>query len=274
VAISGTWKARQAIMASAKKQGTGINPVHTVRDGEGRNIAPETQLSTLPPELGPTVYDDPYDDNQVYNLWGYDQETGTSDRPAVGTDTQDFRNNTDDFPQWGPYENGLTGGSNIRDQEHGALLGQTPKQTPDETVSEGWLNKVTTSPGNSRTSDQSQLIVQTSGVQRYKTRAGSQVPGSGRQSTQVAPINSRVAGKKLKVFSGLRRHVDMFPQQQTPSLRPFWSRNAGTGYVDWMEPNQQVQVRPKTREVPPDPYTGPPVGNDTYGYTDEDMSYA
>jgi hypothetical protein len=276
--ITGGWKAKQGIMSGAKKQGTGINPVHYQYGGQGRDIAPGEQILVLPDELEPTRYEDPLDDNLAENLWGYDQDTGTSDRPPLGMDPQDFRNNSNDFPEWGEYENGLPGGSNIRDEDHGALVRSTPKQTPDETVSEGWLNKVHGTVSNSRVSDTSQLFMQTSQTQRDKTRAGSQMP-EGRANEQDAPIRSRIPGKKLRFFSGGERHYDMFPQQQDPSLRPWWNRNAGTGYPEWLEPNFAYESLPMTRVVPPDPYTGPDVAqgdtSNDYGYTDEDvMPYA
>jgi hypothetical protein len=67
----------------------------------------------------------------------------------------------------------------------------------------------------------------------------------------------------------------MFPKQQTATReRGFYYRTAGTGYEQWMEPNQMYEVEALERTPPPDPYIGQQDIQMSYGYTQEDNFYA
>jgi len=96
----------------------------------------------------------------------------------------------------------------------------------------------------------------------------------GRANEFDAPIGSRIPGQKLRFWSGGERHYDMFPRQQDLIIRPFWARNAGTGYVEWMAPNEMYVSSPYNRMAPSDANVGPDTPpEETTTYTDEDMNY-
>lgn len=270
MALTGAWKDARSVSAGARKWGTGINPVHAERRGDGRAIAiagsePVTALLT-------TEYDD---DGWTGEPWAAEnhediRDVGMFDRPNYGDNPQHARKSVGDFPEWGPYAQGIPGGTSIRTHKHGSDDQQTPNQNPTETVSEGWRNKVHGDVEDSVTADIAQVLMQTSAVQRDKVREGSQRSGS--QSEYSAPIQSRITGQRIKVYSGERRHEDMRPKSHSQRLRGFWNRTAGTANPRMLEPNAQVPVTPRTRTVPADPYTGPPVSDAAnYGYMDEDQ---
>lgn len=274
MALTGNWKDANAIPAGALKWGTGISPVHSVRQGDGRNIAPAGNSALVDSSLL-----DEYDEDGWSNEpWAVDnhesiRDIGMYDRPNYGDNPQHARGDAGDFPGWGRYEAGLPGGTSIRTHKHGSDDLQTPNQNPTETVSEGWLNKPVGEVNDAVTSDTSQLLMNTSMTQRDKVREGSQ-RGEGSQDEHRAPIRSRIVGMRLKVYSGGRRHEDMRPKEQPQRPRAFWHRSAGTARSELMAPNAQHDRRVITRAVPPDPYQGQPpavVDSPNYGYQDEDV---
>lgn len=287
MALIGNWRDSHSIQAGARKWGTGVNPVHSIAT-EGPALIEAKQIYNGPGtedagDVDTSLTESHYHyDGDEYDgadaLWGYGLQTGTETRPGFGIPTQEWRNQSGDFPVWGPYEGGIPGGALIRDDDIGATNSNTPKETPDEDVAQGWLNKPHGNPGDSRPSDNSQLIMQTSQVQRYQVRAGSQVP-SGRANEFDAPISSRVVGKKIKFWSGGQRHYDMEPRAQDPIVRKWWARNAGTGLVSNLQTNDAYESVPRVRAVPPDPYQGIPVGvpptaqteSTGFGYQGEDV---
>lgn len=266
--ITGTWSQRRSIQAGARQWGTGINPVHSVRTGDGRNTAPAGS-EPVPEEL--TGVEDygymPEDSASV--LYGYGPQTGTSDYPNV-SDHQ-FRGTTKNFPQWGKYKNGTPGGAVIRSQNHGADLTFTPRDPMLHDAYAGWDNKLTGDVNDAEVSDPSQYIMTTSMVQRDKTRHGSQRSGS--QSEYSAPVHSRIPGMRIKTLAGApERHIAMEPREQTWTIRPWWNRSAGTGPPQWMQSNAAAETVPLTRTPPPDPYQGPYLTGGS-GYTSEDPIY-
>lgn len=253
------------------------------------------------PEDNPSQY-------YAYNVndpdtWGAGSDTGTADRPLRNTEDSDpFSNETgwglpnppvdprtlpadpraktqnstrSNFPSWGGSRKPLPGGSVIRSIVHGDSLISKARVLPNEDVAQGWLNKEHGTPGDARPADDSQVFIQTSMVQRYKTRAGSQNIGS--QSTFAAPIESRVVGKKVKQYSvpESSRHWEMLPYQQEDYIRPFLMRQAGTGYREWNYPNEMYVSPAIQREPPPDPELGPVSMTDSndWGYSYEDGSW-
>jgi hypothetical protein len=148
-------------------------------------------------------------------------------------------------------------------------------QIPTETVSEGWLNKATGNLADSEPSDDSQIFIQTSRIQRYETRNNTHAVMRGTDDER-STIPSRVAGQKLKYFSGQERHYDMFPFQQDEIIRPFWYRHAATGPQEWMDPNEMYVSTAIQRTPPPDVGSGTPdidLTLGTYGYTNEDSGW-
>lgn len=260
------------------KQGTGWNPVHAIRAGEGRNIAPAGTSNLVDPDLVSDVqYGYSAEDMNTYGPAESGWETGTYDRPSWD-DTEGTRAAvTEDYPSWGPGREGVPKGTVIRSVEHGAIAANTPTQIPNEDVAQGWLNKVNgriAEPGEG-ISDPNQYTMQTSMQQLNRTRVGSQ-RGGGSASPYDQPITTRVVGQKLKYWSGMRRHYDMAPKIQDVIVRPFWLRNAGTGYTEWLDANSMYVSEPLNRTAPADPYQGPPTPtpqDQSYGYTGEDVTY-
>jgi hypothetical protein len=221
-------------------------------------------------------------------LWGYQLEdslyTGVQydDRPQWAEVTPQFRNKTHGMPSLGSPGAVV---ANFRSLKDGAFrifrsrtrtFGDVSYQEPSETVTEGWRNKPHGQPANSNPSDDSQLIVQTSQVQRYQMRNNANAVTRGTDVAR-AGIASLVTGQKLKVYSGGERHYDMEPREADPNmLRAFWFRTAGTGRTGDMLPNTMYTTVPLQRIPPAEPGQGQAETGMTsqYGYTSEDMFYA
>ena len=267
----------------ARKWGTGINPVHWI---DQSNASP-TRIDPVPtlqgpnrpgPETLPPGLVNPLDTMPEYGytdedfasqIWGYGPQTGTSDRPARDVPTEQYRATTPTmFPSAMEDDAGPPGGFAIRSEEHGDIVGSSAKLgDKEETVGEGWENKQVGSYLDSQDADSTQVYMQTSMTQRDQIRAGSQ-RGAGSLSEHTAPIGSSrpTWGRRIKPWSGGRRHWDMVPRRQDPILRPFWYRTAGTGYQEWMLANEafNYQVEPLQRQPVQDPYPGQNVPGNVY----------
>jgi hypothetical protein len=232
------------------------------------------------------------------SIWGAGDDTGTADRAPWGTGMSDSdspvngvglpnptyagrplaatrgktQNATDSsFPSWGGSRKPGPAGRLIRAIRRGSDMTTAARVLPNEDVAQGWTNKTHGIAADSRPADDSQLLIQTSMIQRYKQRAGSQRSAS--QSEYSAPIDSRVTGQKVKTWTrpDSARHWDMLPYEQQDYARPFLSRQAGTGYREWMYPNDMYVSPAIQREPAPDPALGPIAGSaDDYGYATED----
>jgi hypothetical protein len=261
----------------AEKWGTGINPIHEEYGSDALRLEP------LPERRGETAQPRGSVPEQLIatNLWGYTPEDSTyatgvdyDGRPSWNEQPAEYRGDSDDHP---PYN--ASGGvrENFRAMHDGAhrFRQKLADALPSETVTEGWRNKPKGSPADSEPSDPSQYEMQTSMTQRYKTRDNSHAVARMTDAAR-ATIDSRVTGQKLKIYSGEQRHYDMMPREQTPILRGFSYRTAGTGPVRYLRPNEYVPVMPVQRVPPPDPYEGDPETELTsgYGYTPEDVYYA
>jgi hypothetical protein len=285
---TGTW--RQSVLASAKysgalKQGTGINPIHAVRSPNPAFQDYGVKLGYDTPDLGTGDGTEAYIDTQNWPP-PLDIDQDPTLQRAIQNELIDHpvwdhrdqvpanqRYNNPAWPSWGGSRKSEPGGNFIRSMLRGALATITMRQTPNETVTEGWVNKAHGIVGDSIDSDPSQLVMNTSEVQRYKVRTGSQSPG--RASEYNAPIQSRVVGQKLKVYSGNERHWDMTPYDQDDIIRPFLSRQAGTGYTQWQLPNEMYQSSAMQREPASDPYQGDVTPTENIGgdYSYEDGQY-
>jgi hypothetical protein len=274
--------------ATARKWGTGWNPVHAV-DAEipriDKPVPTEQGPNTPGPETLPEGLLNPQDEAPEYGytdeefasmVWGYGPQTGTSDRPAPDVSTAQNRGYTPQgYPGMG-NDPGPPGGAGMRSEEHGDIAGVAAKLgDKEETVGEGWVNKVDGGVIDATVSDPSQYEMQTSMTQRDKVREGSQAQ-AGRASEYLAPIGSwrPTWGVRIKPWSGGRRHWDMTPRRQDQMIRPFWYRQAGTGYRQWMEANEafNYQVEPLQRSPVPDPYAGQEVPSGNV-YTDESHNW-
>lgn len=304
MAIANAWQnslTGDVAYASALKQGTGWNPIHAIRSGDGRNIAPDGTTNLVPQELTTDTFDQDwgYTDEDEYMFMDSTPESesrievGVADRPSWGVPPAGGANRAsmpENYPSWGPvsYLNdsgvelprGIPGGTVIRSEEKGAIASSNPNQVPDETVNQGWINKDSGPVADAVVSDPSQYEMQTSMTQRDKVRAGSQ--SSGTASEYEAPIKSRITGQKIKWWTpaGEPRHYDMAPKAQEQMIRPFWLRTAGTGDPSLMQANEFYVSTPYQRTPPLDPDQGEvlpltqePDGTTNYGFTSEDSVY-
>lgn len=270
MAITGTWAERAASQAGALQQGTGWNPIHRSRNGEGRGTAPGGS-EPVTDEITEPDYGYAGEDSSS-TLYGYGTETGTADRPRLGEEDRRGATSPQSFPPWGRYKQGLPGGIVLRSLNHGAELTYKPRDPILVDAYAGWDNKLINGVEDSVVSDPSQYEMNTSMTQRDKVHAGSQ--RSGTASEYNAPIKSRIVGQKIKPFTGdPARHNAMEYVSQTFTIRPWWTRNAGTGPLGMMKPNAAYEGVPLTRNPPAEPWQGPILSGSEGGYTNEDPLY-
>ena len=293
---TGAWRASvisEAAYSGALKWGTGVNPVHSI-PGMGPPLQIESKLNfdpvTTPGGQETDVLAEDYSWDPTYNpdptlpeynvtdatIFGDTSQTGAADRPSWGQDSPDVPSRektqnatSDQYPSWGGSRKTGPAGRVIRAIRRGNDLLTSARVLPGEDVAQGWTNKTHGIIADSRPADDTQVFMQTSMTQRYKTREGSQRSGS--QSDFTAPVQSRVTGQKVKTWTrpDSARHWDMQPYAQDDYIRPFLSRQAGTGYREWMYPNDMYVSPAIQREPAPDPELGPVAGTD-YGYSPED----
>lgn len=282
IPVRGTWINQGTVSeVGASVWGTGINPIHSYY-GEG---PPLRVLGRNDQEPKVQPIDAQLDMTTPTDLWGYTPEDSWAgnfyedDRPPWNEQPPDYRSNTEGHP---PYTAQSTGGNEAFRAKLGGAYRKGQKKAdslPDETVSEGWLNKITGIVANSRPSDNSQLIVQTSQVQRYQTRVNDHAVARATDAARF-PIHSRVKAQIVKSYSGQvpgsPRYYDMTPYQQNQSIRGFRYRTAGVDDPAKMLPNEMYISSPVERVPPPDPSLGisEPASGSDYGYTDEDNFYA
>lgn len=271
----GAWVRNNSVhQASTNVWGTGINPVHS-HYGGGPPLRVKGRLPadhTPPGEALP-------DSIEQRQRWGYtsDDQDYTpcylqyDGRPRVGVDTQNWRGNAGKQP---PLNATGAEKSVFRSLFDGArrLNDKGMESFPSETVNEGWLNKPHGEIANALVSDPSQYEMQTSMRQRYQVRNNANAVARGTDVPRE-PIESRVVGQKLKVYSGEERHIDMFPYQQDDMPRAFYFRTAGTGNPSDMEVNEMYVSEPIQRVPGPDPDLGPEATDIVGGYTAEDNFY-
>lgn len=265
---------------TARVWGTGINPIHEIY-GEGPPLR-VTGRSGLQ-EVTPAAESVPESFEPQYK-WGYEQPGDyvggdntvyLDGRPDWGEYPTEYRGNTEGHPPWNAPRwvnaifNGMFGGAHRVGQK-------LVDGVPSETVSEGWLNKPKGDPANAIVSDPSQYEVQTSMQQRYTKLVNDHAVERSTDEPRT-PINSRVRGQKLKVYSEGERHYDMFPYQQDIIQRAWWYRTFGSGNANEMEPNEMTLRSPVRRVPPNDPSMGPQetdLESNDFGYTPEDTFYA
>jgi hypothetical protein len=279
--ISGQWQRQYVDYSGAQVWGTGIHPVHYYY-GQDEERGPVTlrEGEVIPPHQGKP------DQLIAHELWGYTPEDSSytgmeyDDRPNWTQEPSQFRADTDNQPSWtapGIIKNSfraLFGGAHRTFRGVSQAYSPIQYQIPSETVSEGWLNKPQGSPANAVVSSQDQLERQTSLQQRYQTRNNTAAVERATDEPR-APINSKVTGQHLKVYSGGERHYDMLPKAQDTLPRPFWYRQGATGPWHYMYPNELWNIDPIERIPPPDPCLGNPETEITseFGYTTEDSQF-
>lgn len=294
MAVSGAWvKSRRVTeqYADARRWGTGINPVHAVRDNTGRGN--EQSPGTVPAAGAVPEYPD------AVAPWGYDPADiagfDVFSSPAEATAGIPFT--VDDLPRWGepttvsradipremrrPWGAGprfkaairsFRGGARDHDQEFS-------NEIPTETVSEGWVNKPASGMNDGEVADaipsaDNQVFVQTSMTQRYLMLDNQRAQDRGTDEIRTS-IPSRIVPMKLRLWSQGGRDYDMTPRDQNQVPRPFSWRTAGTGPAEWMQANTQYPLETLQRTPPADPSMGTPDTelSSGYGYSDEDGGY-
>lgn len=274
MAINGAWLRAATDQASGSMNwGHGFNPVHRIMTEGGPLRSAEVatgygpgaagQKNGLPLEMIDAT--DPLggwtDEDFADALWGYGPETGTSEHPGLGSETPQFRGGSGDFPPYGEYSGGLPGGTRLRATGDPGIRNEAKLGEREETVSEGWINKATGFVWESETSSPEQYERQTSMAQLDLTREGSQRSGSASEFTAPVPSYRPTWNQRIKYYSRGRRDYDMQPRRADEIIRPFLSRQAGTGVQEWMGANEahQYQREPLQRQPVPDPFAGVPV---------------
>jgi hypothetical protein len=289
--MKGIWAARfSQPYTGALAWGTGINPVHAYYGSDPARESPLRPMQGMPidmPDHTPPHEGVPQATYPGYQ-WGYQPEDSTyttletDNRPSWDVETPDMV--TRSAPNQIPPLNATGAAKNrFRDLFGGAFQtwrAKLPRGTymvPTETVSEGWLNKPNFGEvAKGKPSAWGQYERQTSMQQRFQTRTN-QLAVMRNTDEPREPIASRVQPQRSPVYSGDRRHYDMFPKQQTPDTeREFYYRTAGTGQPEWMTNNETYDISALERTPPPDPYIGTADTSSQleYGYTQEDYFYA
>lgn len=280
--VSGEWARQFVSQRGATVWGTGVNQVHYYYGSPDVRLSPISQRED---EYTPAFQGVP-DTIVAADMWGYQPEdsmyTGMEydNRPNWGQVTTEVRADTGNQPAWvapGYVNNvfrSMFGGAHRLFRGVSQAFSPVQYVVPSETVSEGWLNKPQGDPANAVVSSQDQLERQTSMQQRYQTRTNAAALDRNTDEPR-APIDSKVTGQHLKVYSGGERHYDMEPKEQNDIPRPFWYRNAGTGRATDMVPNTMWSITPLQRIPPPEPAIGPAETDITaeYGYTSEDGQF-
>lgn len=298
--------------ATAAVWGTGWNPIHQYY-GEGPPLrvigrsgaigsSPVGGSSQDPRSRG---YQDPANsaglDPPEMVTWGYEVDYGVDsfgsganaspwktapatdeymdDRPAWNDPTQqDNIRRTSSMTPWNRTGEALRafrgGARRVRLNSSQPYTAEPSNGRPNESVSEGWLNKATSFVADAEPSADEQVFVQTSMRQRYGVRNNNRATARGTDGDR-AQINSRVMPMVEKVYSTGERLYDMFPYQADEIIRPFRYRTAATGRQRWMEANYVTAWNPIQRTPPAEPALGVPEVSaaDDYGYTQEDTMY-
>lgn len=282
----GAWAARYAQpYTGASVWGTGVNAVHSVYGSPADRLQPlaprEGEAQAFPERTEPgTGQQDATPDT---SFWGYTPEDIPQisdyiyydDRPSVGTDSQNskVRSSSQGHPPANATGRAKAAFRALMEGAH-RVNQKLVDGYPSETVSEGWLNKATGEVAESKPPDESQLTIQTSQTQRFRTRTNANAVLRATDAPR-ASIDSRVEGMIVKVYSTGERSYDMEPREQDDIPRPFYYRTAGTGDPTYMQPNEMWTVDPIQRTPPPDPSLGPDETDvSQYGYTPEDQFYA
>jgi hypothetical protein len=250
-------------LAGAQKWGTGINPVHAQKYGNndvGRNLAPGAYNGVALEEHGIV-------DSGNLGYTGYEFGFTAEDLEMTGGADFSFmeahpnldvppthHGQTGQFPSWGKGGDPIPGGTAYRSLKIGsAWKEQIPQQQPYGTVGEGWINKPHGEINDSRISDESQLIIQTSMMQRDLTKTNDLAVARGTDDPRSG-IATRLQGMKEKFWSGGIRHEQMMPKEQNERARPWLYRTAGVGEYEGV--NDMYVAVPYVRAIPPDAYQG------------------
>lgn len=263
MAISGAWAAgaiTPSEYAGAQRWGTGINPVHAVRDSGTRETGIKENLLPLGaddgsgasvPEnlLGPEMWGYSSEDASAYP--GEDYRYLESDHPNWG-ENEHGRGDRDsidgpqlyseqEWPSWGPHGApaddpdawplpAWPGGDELRSVSHGGEVENSRAiAVPTRGWRGGWLNKAHGAVEEAETSAPSQYEITTSMAQLHQTRVNDAAVHRGTDDPR-APIKTRLTGQKEKVYArsagmgGGPATPDMGQQAQDLPYRPWFFR--------------------------------------------------
>jgi len=315
VAIAGSWKAGAVTpseYAGALRWGTGIDPIHGVRDSGSRTLGIKENLLPLGaggegdsvPEnlLGPEMWGYSSEDAALYQgedyryleddhpNWG-ENELGRADRDG-DIMTEGLYPQPEGWPSWGPHgaENqdfplgSWPAGENVRAYSDGAEVENSRAiAVPTPGWRGGWLNKAHGAVEEAETSDPSQYEVTTSLVQLHKTRANDAAVLRGTDDAR-SPIATRLTGQKVRVFAmssgmgGGPGSPDMAVLDQDLPYRPWFFRSAGLPPAPDTFYGTMTAFEPIQRTLPVDAgeyvtRSETPDEDGTYGYSGEDVLY-
>lgn len=293
--ISGTWSQRAVgSFAGASKWGTGVNPIHGVRDsGEGRQTGVKGNLY---PQGDPAGAVDPAlsdDVDWVGTDWSGEPAPGEyfryeEERPDWGVATENFRGATNspamgEQPPWGVHYPGVhgvaahplsgpTGGTGAyEDQSHGVdVERQHAIAVFGPGIRGAWASKQTGQVllAEAQDPDQDGYVpaINTSWRQGMGVRTLNNDRATARGTDRPrSSITSRVMGQYVKRFplsfgmGGGPGTPDMRPQEQTTGTRrPFTLRRAATARPENHAYNSMEGRVPMVRTMPSDPYPGDP----------------
>jgi hypothetical protein len=263
MAIAGSWKAGAVTPSEyvgALRWGTGINPIHGVRDpgsrvtGVKENLLPlgaGDQGADVPESiLGPSQWGYCSEDAAMFPgedyryleddhpNWG-ENEAGRPDRDG-DIFTEGILPQLEGWPSWGPHFDdnpvdgfpvaGPPGGGDVRAYSDGAEVENARAiAVPTRGWRGGWLNKAHGPVEEAETSDPSQYEVTTSLVQLHKTRVNDAAVLRGTDDAR-SPIPTRLTGQKVRSFA-MSEHMgggpgtpDMGQQGQDLPYRPWFYR--------------------------------------------------
>ena len=313
MAISGAWAAGAVTpseYAGALRWGTGINPVHGIRDGDGRPtgtkeplVPGDPQTDAVPEEiLGPAMWGYSAEDASFYA--GEDYRYLVEDHPNWGQDehgradrdgdimTEGVYPQPEGWPSWGPHEcpaayaeaqqplGGPPGGSRLRSYTDGTDVEHLRAiAVPTPGWRGGWVNKAHGAVEESEPADDSQLTVTTSMKQLHQTRVNTAAVTRGTDDPR-APIETRLTGQKVKHYAeswgmgGGPATPDMRQQPQDLPYRPWFFRGAATPPAPDTMFGTMTAFEPIERTLPADAgesvVTSEAAGEQDFGYESGD----
>lgn len=315
MAISGAWKTGAITpveYVGAERWGTGINPIHGVRDNTGQpleakqTLLPQVDESYVPEEIiGSAMWGYSAEDAAFYG--GEDYRYLVEDHPDLGQNSVGRPDRDGDimvagvdpqpegWPSWGPHEDdnpvdgfpvgGPPGGAALRAHSDGSEIEfNHPIAVPTPGWRGGWLNKAHGAVEEAEGSDPSQYTVTTSYQQLHQTRVNTAASFRGTDDAR-APIETRLTGQKVKSWpmssgmGGGPGTPDMKPVTQNLPYRPWFFRGAAVPPPPNTMFGTMTQFDPIERTLPAD--AGESVliqeasasDDEAFGYAGEDPVY-
>ncbi len=313
MAIAGSWKAglvTPSEYAGALRWGTGINPVHGVRDAGTRETGIKENLLPLGedgqggevPEaiLGPAQWGYCSEDAALFGGEDYrylDDHPNWGEMPQRQQDSIGaVRPGTQEWPSWGPHGAdqddwdawqlpAYPGGDSLRAVSEGAEVENAKAiAVPTRGWRGGWLNKAHGAVELAETSDPRQYEITTSMVQLQQTRVNDAAVTRGTDDPR-SPIHTRLTGQKVKSYAkssgmgGGPATPDMSKQAQDLPYRPWFFRQGAMppppdttwGTITYFDPIERTLPVDAGETVT---VTETDLGSDdSYGYSGEDMFY-